>query len=146
MDNFKRKLFSKTLFLIILFVSMIVIYLVLSLNQDKLLKSSNDIVNFHGGVLSGFGILLVLDIFRNIRAIKDDSKLRKLYIKEHDERRIMIMQKTGATGINICILGLGIATVVAGYFNELIFITLLWATLFVSLVKGLFKVYYFKKM
>lgn len=41
----------------------------------------------------------------------------------------MIMQKTGAAGINICILGLVLATVVAGYFNKIVFFTLLRATL-----------------
>ena len=146
MDNFKRKIRSRTVFLIILFVSLIAIYLILFLNQDKLLNSSNDIINFHGGVLSSFGILLILDIFRYLRAIKDDKKLRKLYIKEHDERAIMIMQKTGAAGINICIIGLGLATIVAGYFNELIFFTLLGATLFVALIKGLFKIYYHRNL
>jgi hypothetical protein len=146
MDNFKRKIRSRTIFLILLFVSLIAIYLVLFLNQDKLLKPSSDIMNFHGGALTSIGILLILDILRYLRAIKDDSKLKELYIKENDERTIMIMQKTGAAGINICILGLGIATVVAGYFNELIFFTLLGATLFVALVKGLFKLYYFKKI
>ena len=46
----------RIVFLIILFVSLIAIYLILFLNQDKLLKSSNDIINFHAGVLSSFGI------------------------------------------------------------------------------------------
>jgi hypothetical protein len=56
------------------------------------------------------------------------------------------MQKTGAAGINICIIRLALATIVAGYFNELIFFTLLGATLFVALIKRLFKIYYHKNL
>ena len=83
-----------------------------------------------------------MDIFRNIKATKDENQLKKLYIKENDERTIMIMLKTGAIGINICIIGLAFATIIAGYFNEIAFFTLLGSTLFVALIKGLFKVYY----
>lgn len=142
MDNFKLKIRNRIVLLIVLFVSMIAVYLVLFLNQDKLLKSSNHIVNFHGGALTSFSILLILSIFKNLIAIKDEKRLKKLYIEEHDERSILIMQKTGAVGINICILGLACATIIAGYFNEVVFFTLLGATLFVSVIKGLFKIHY----
>lgn len=146
MDKFKIKIRKRIMLLILLFISLISIYFILFLNQDKLSKSSNDIMNFHGGVLSSFSILLILDILRNLRSIRDEKELKKLYIKENDERTIMIMQKTGAVGINICIIVFAGATIIAGYFNELIFFTLLGTTLFVSLIKGLFKVYYHKKL
>ncbi|NLK42792.1 MAG: hypothetical protein GX300_00150 [Tissierellia bacterium] len=142
MDNYRIKIRNRIILLLILFISMVSVYLVLFLNQDKLVKSSNDIVYFHGGVLTSFGILLILNVFKNLIAMKDEKKLKKLYIEEHDERSIMIMQKTGAIGINICIVGLGFATIIAGYFNKIAFLALLGATLFVSLVKGIFKIYY----
>lgn len=146
MDKFKIKIRKRITLLILLFISLISIYLILFLNQNMLSKSSNDIMYFDGGVLSSFGILLILDIFKNLRSIRDEKELKKLYIKENDERTIMIMQKTGAVGINICIIVFAGATIIAGYFNELIFFTLLGATLFVSLIKGLLKVYYYKKL
>lgn len=146
MDKFKGRIRNRILFLIILLASLIVIYLVLFLNQDNLSKPSSEIISFHGGALSSFGILLILNIFINLKAIKDEKELKKLYIKENDERAIMIIQKTGAVGINICIVGLAIATIIAGYFNEIVFFTLLGATLFVSLIKGLFKIYYHRKL
>ena len=146
MDKFKIKIRNRILLLIILLVGLITIYFILFMNQDKLPKSSKNIMSFHGGVLSSFSILLILNIFRNLIAIKNEKKLRKLYIKENDERSIMIMQKTGAVGINICIVGFAGASIIAGYFNNVIFFTLLGATIFVSLIKGLFKVYYHKNL
>lgn len=146
MDKFKGRILYRILFLVILLVSLITIYLILFLNQDNLLKPSSEIISFHGGALSSFGILLILNIFRNVKAVKDEKELKKLYIQENDERAIIIMQKTGAIGINICIVGLAIATIVAGYVNEIAFFTLLGSTLFVSLIKGLFKIYYHRKI
>ena len=146
MNKFKAKIRNRTIFLIILFVSMISIYLILFLNQDKLSSPSNDIINFHGGALSSFSILIILHIVRNLRAIRNENKLKKLYIGENDERSIMIMQKTGAFGINICIIGFACATIIAGYFNKVVFFTLLGSTLFVAIVKGLFKLYYRNKL
>lgn len=66
MNKFKAKIRNRTIFLIILFVSMISIYLILFLNQDKLSSPSNDIINFHGGALSSFSILIILHIVRNL--------------------------------------------------------------------------------
>lgn len=146
MDKFKIKIHRRIIILITLFIILISIYLILFLNKDKLLKSTNDIMNFHGGALIGFGILLILDILKNLRAIRDEKELKKLYIKENDELTILIMQKTGAFGINICIVGFAVATIITGYFNELIFFTLLGATLSVSLIKGIFKIYYHKNL
>lgn len=146
MDKFKEKIRYRILFLLITLFSFIAIYLILFLNQDNLLKPSNEIIGFHGGALSSFSVLLILNIFKNIKAMKDENKLKKLYIEENDERAIMIMQKTGAVGINICILGFAIATIIAGYFNRIAFFTLLGSTLFVSLIKGLFKIYYHRKI
>ncbi len=142
MDKFRIKIRNRVLFLIILFISLIAIYLILLLNQDSLPKASSRIMSFHVGILSGFGVLLLLDVFRYLRAMKDEKELKKLYIKENDERTIMIMQKTGAIGINICIIGLGCGAIIAGFFNKVVFLTLMGATLFISLVKGLFKIYY----
>ncbi|WP_352418034.1 hypothetical protein [Proteiniborus sp.] len=142
MDKFRTKIRNRVLFLIILFISLIAIYLILLLNQDSLPKTSGRIMSFHAGILSGFGVLLLLDVFKYLRAMKDEKELKKLYIKENDERTIMIMQKTGAIGLNMCIIGLGCGAIIAGFFNEVVFLTLMGAILFISLVKGLFKIYY----
>lgn len=142
MNKFRTKIRNRIIFLIITFIILISIYLILFLNQDKLPKYSNDIISFHGGALSGFSILVILNILGNLRAMRNEKELKKLYIKENDERSIMIMQKTGAVGINICIIGLACAAIIVGYFNKVVFFTLLGATLFVAVIKGLFKIYY----
>lgn len=145
MEKFREKIRVRTLCTLVIVVSLAVSYLILFLNQDKLPKIPSFIMGFHTGVLCGFGLLLIRDIFKNLRAMKDEKELKKLYIEENDERKIMIMQKTGAMGMTICTIGLGFATVISGFFNEIVFFSLLGATVFTTLIKGLFKIYYYNK-
>ncbi len=78
--------------------------------------------------------------------MRDEKALKILQIEECDERTIMIMQKTGAAGFNICIMSLAFATVIAGFVNQTVFFSLLGATLFTALVKFFFIIYYHKKL
>ncbi len=146
MGKFKEKIRVRTLGMTVVAISLALSYLVLFLNQDKLPKMPSFIMGFHTGVLCGLGVLIILDIFKNLRAMRDEKELKKLYIQENDERTIAIMQKTGAMGMAICTIGLGFATVIAGFFNEIVFFSLLGATVFTALVKGFFKVYYHYKL
>ncbi|MBU5312172.1 hypothetical protein KQI38_09050 [Tissierella carlieri] len=145
MKKFKEKIRIRALWMSAIVIGLAVSYLVLFLNQDKLPKMPSFIVSFHAGVLCGLELLLMLDIFKNVRATRDEKALKKLYIEENDERTIMIMQKTGAMGITICIIGLGVGTIISGFFNEIVFFSLLGATLFTALVKGFFKIYFHYK-
>lgn len=146
MDKFKEKIRYRILFLLITLFIFIAIYLILFLNQGNLVKPSGKIISFHGGALTSFSIILILNIYKNLKALKDEKELKRLYIRENDERAIMILQKTGAIGINICICGFAIATIIAGYFSNIGFFILLGSTLFVALVKGMFKIYYHRKI
>ena len=145
MDKFKGKVKARAVSSIIIFIVLISSYLILFLNQDRISSMPSRIMSFNSGVLFSIGILLLIDIFKKLRVVKSEKGLKELYIEENDERIILIMQKTGAIGINICILGFGFATMIAGFFNETVFFTLLATTLFTALVKGIFKMYYYKK-
>lgn len=146
MDKFKKRVKRRIIGLMAILISLIGIYLILFVNKDKISYMPEEIMSFNSGVLFSIGILLLIEIFKNYRSMKTEKELKKLYIKENDERRIMIMQKTGAIGINICILTFGFATMIAGFFNQIVFFTLLGTTLFTAIVKGMFKVYYYKKI
>ena len=101
------------------------------------------------GFVSGasFGILalMVFGLIRNIRALKDEKKLKKLYIAENDERQILIYTNALRSAMQVwLILGL-VAVIITGYFNATVSITLLIAVLTTSILCMLFKFYYTKK-
>ena len=101
------------------------------------------------GFVSGasFAILafLIFGLVRNIRALRSESFLKKLYIKEHDERSIQVWTSARAAALQtfLC-LGL-VAIVVAGYFSVTVSLTILGCVWFAAILGLLFKVYYSKK-
>lgn len=95
-----------------------------------------------------FGVFAVMlaGLIRNLRALRDQQKLKKLYVKAHDERTIQIqtLARNAAMQILLC-MGL-VATIIAGYFNILVNITIfvcIWVSSSVSL---LLMWYYGKKL
>jgi len=84
-------------------------------------------------------------IFRYRKALRSETELKKLYIEEMDERRKLIKDKIGGTGLNICLGGIATATIISGFFNEVVFLSLMGALIFMASVKGILKVYYRNK-
>lgn len=144
MENFRVELKKRIL---VVPIASAVIILVTVLGIIYKAEGSNEgvsdfISGFHFGFTIGIlGVSIVLAIKYAI-ALRDEEKLRKLYIKETDERTLYIQSQIGGAGINIIIAGLAIGTVIAGYMNEVAFFTLLGAVFFTGAVKITLKVFY----
>lgn len=96
------------------------------------------------GASCGIGAIMVVFLIRNLQALKDEKKLKKLYVKEHDERSIQIHTLARNTAMQILLwIGL-IATVIAGYFSITVSLTIL-ACIFVSSITSLLLVCYYNK-
>lgn len=101
------------------------------------------------GFLSGasFALLAIMlfGLVRNLRALHDDKALKKLYIRENDERAIQVWISARAAACQaFLVLGL-VAIIVAGYFNVTVSLTILACVLSCSLFGLLFKFYYNRK-
>lgn len=145
MENYKEKIRIKTLWISVITTCSVIINLILLFNQNNLPKVPDFIKGFQTGAFCGVELILVFYIARNLASMRNEKALKKLYIEENDERTIMIMQKTGAMGMSICNIALALATVIAGFFNEIAFFSLLGATGLTVLIKGFFKLYYHHK-
>lgn len=97
------------------------------------------------GLFFGFFVMMLRDIVKYARAIKDENKIRAIYIEENDERKKHIRDKIGGVGFDFIIGVMMIAIVIAGFFNETIFFTLFATLAFMALVKLCLKVYYNRK-
>ncbi len=102
------------------------------------------------GFISGASLsllaFLIIGLVHNIMALKDEKKLKKLYIKNHDERAIQIWICARAAGMQtFLLLGL-VAIIVSGYFSITVSVTILACVLCSSLISVLFKLYYSKKI
>ena len=101
---------------------------------------------FIGGVSTGFGLLLVLNIFLNARAMRNEERLKKQYIKEHDERSRQIWMLSGANAYWFDAFGLLLAAIVAGRFSLIAFACLLGSLVYICIVRGILKIYFCKKI
>lgn len=78
-------------------------------------------------------------------ALKKDEELKKLYIRETDERSAVIREKSGETAWKTAAAVLALAALAAGYLNRIVFLTLLGADLFLVLTGIALRWYYRKK-
>ena len=99
---------------------------------------------FIAGASCGILALMLFTMIRNLRALKDEKKLKKLYVKEHDERNIQIQILARNTAMQILLLVGLAATVITGYFSTTVSTTILICIL-VSSSTSLFLVGYYNK-
>lgn len=78
-------------------------------------------------------------------SLKNEEELKALYVKEHDERVLLISQKASSLTVIMMLIGLGIATVISVFFNSTIFLTLVVVTFIFACVMIGTKRYYHKK-
>ncbi len=107
---------------------------------------NENVVSFQTGLLIGIGIVALYLVVRYARCLRNEEMLRTLYNNEFDERKKYMKSKAGMPIIGItsgCIIFAGI---IAGYFNEIIFITLIAAAMFQMTVCAIVKVICMKTM
>ena len=113
-----------------------------AVNDDRWVNAWN---GFATGSTTTMLVFMTVALIRNLKALKDEKALKKLYVKENDERTIQIWTSARAAAFQTFLLLGIVATIIAGYFNITVFITIA-ATLFcASMVAIGFKFYYTNK-
>ena len=106
----------------------------------------SDMINgFQVGIFIGLELSMLNFSAKYRKALKTEDELKKLYIEEHDERTKLIRNKIGGVGFNFSLGAIATATIMAGFLNQMVFITLLGVLCFMAIVKGCLKVYYRRK-
>ena len=95
------------------------------------------------GASTGILIMMIVFLVRNIIALCDEQKLKKLYVKETDEREIQIWTSARATAMQIFLMAGLVAGIVAGYFSIVVSITIISCIFFHSIL-GLFCMLYYR--
>ena len=159
MEKFKRAL-QQRLRLTILYIVLVDIFMILGVLHFIIGINVLEVLHFTMGInehlrdyIAGFNLglyivvqtMLVMLMVKYVTALRDEKKLKELYIAENDERSKFIRTQIGGTGLNIIVGGIALGTVISGFFNEIVFFTLLGVLLFTVLVKAVLKFMYFKK-
>jgi len=94
------------------------------------------------GTTAGFLMVMIALLVRNIIALCDENRLRKLYVRENDEREIQIWTSARAVSTQIFLIGGMAASIIAGYFHTIVSITILACTFVHAMIALIAAIYY----
>ncbi len=151
MEKFKRTVkrriaISSGVALLALVLGAYSIYSIITADISTATHSDGFVAGFQFGLIISILGLSVFDIIKLSLAIKDETKLKLLYNKEHDERMKAIRSKAGMPLIAITSVLLIIAAIIAGYINITVFYTLIIAVAAQLSVSAVVKLYCMKTM
>lgn len=146
MDKYKIKIKTRKNVLSLVAAATLLIYVGLIFYRGGLPDLPSFIKGFHTGAFIGVEVAVAFFLVRYIKASNNEAELKKQYIEENDERSVMILQRAGTLSTAIILIGLGVASVIAGFFNPLIFYTLLTCLLFVLIVFFALWMYYTREI
>lgn len=109
-------------------------------------NTTDMMLGFQTGLCSSWMVMMLIGIMKIKKAMKDEKQCKRMYIEEHDERQKMIQLKTGKSAVIIGLSAMILAVYIAGFFNKVVFLTLMAVLVFFSfLVLGV-QTYYNKTM
>jgi hypothetical protein len=145
MEKFRKKIIVSTITAGIINLAAIgfCIFDLLIISERISFKPENEmLLGFQSGLLLGIGMVALVNIIKYRKALRDQQELQILYNKEHDERQLLITQKAGMPMLVITSSIMVFAGVISGYFNTVVFYTLIAAAMVQLLIGLSAKIYY----
>jgi len=156
MNKYRIKIKSRMIFDMIgavVFLPVAVYALIRYWNIEGVI-SGTPVKDFFGGVINGirgavviaFVIYLIFAFVKNVLAIRNEEKLKKMYFEEYDERALAISEHSSRVTYNITIYIILVCCVITGLYNTTISITLLAVWIFILLTRIITLGYYNNKI
>jgi len=145
MERFRETIKKRTLVMrigLLIYAIVMVVFLAVGLFEQK---AEAHWLCYQSGLIVGLSGVAAVLMIRYNKALNNEALLNELYIKENDERRLLVYQKSGSLGMNIVMFGLIIASIFASHFNFTVFVTLVVTCFAVALVRTTLKIYYNSK-
>lgn len=146
LDSYKKEI-KKRISLMIIFCSVaLIIMLICNFYLKGRLKIDSRLVDYTIGFFTGLEIVCAFYIGMLKRTYYNAEMLQKRYLKEIDEREILIRTKSGANIIPFLSMIIVIISFVVVYFNYSAFVTLQAVAMFQMVICFLLKMYWKQKM
>ena len=125
---------------------LIAVALVFVIIGNVLLKDRGQTVEsvrgFATGLSIGIELVCVFQLGKLWKMLKDEDVLKEVYIREHDEREALIQMKSGLHVIPILSFIILICAMLVGFFNDIIFYTLVIVGIGQILIALALKIYW----
>ena len=156
MNKYRIKIKSRMIFDMIgavVFLPVAVYALIRYWNIEGVI-SGTPVKDFFGGVINGirgavviaFVIYLIFAFVKNVLAIRNEEKLKKMYFEEYDERALAISEHSSRVTYNITIYIILVCCVITGLYNTTISMTLLVVWIFILLIRIITMSFYSNKI
>lgn len=148
MEKYRKTLIKRIIIMVIADVGLTLLYLFQIPEKLKPIENANFsdyIKGFQAGMISVLDIFFLYLSIRYYLTLKKEEALKKLYYAETDERQKFIREKTGGTVLIVCAVMILIGAIIAAYFNETVFFTMLGCSLFLLLARKVLCIYYKNK-
>ena len=101
---------------------------------------------FIAGAAFGVTVLFIVGLVKNLRALRSEARLRRIYAKNNDERWIQICAKAQGGAYRVSLLVLLLAVIVTGYFSIPVSLTCLVIVFVQSVIGGVLKLYWDRRL
>ncbi len=143
MENFKKELQGKMTMTVWAAALNEVLYFAMNIFRKE--KVSDFASNLSTCLSTALLIYALVQWFRYMLMIQDETKLEAAYIKSKDERNIMIREKTSGASYIISIYMLCAGVIVSSFFSQGICIAFVCVIIAMLLVNVCCKLYYERK-
>ena len=106
---------------------------------------ANNSSTFGRGFCAGEIAFMAVNILRYSMALKNDEKLKKLYISATDEREKLICERSDVSAFKTILCIVVLSAMVASFYSDMVFYTLIAVMLTIIFVKAGFRFYYRRK-
>ena len=128
MEKFRRTIKTRMALLAVMILFSVALCIYDVFFAGEVLKESF-VWGYQSGLATGMGLVAVFAFIRLRLILRSETKLHLQYNRENDERLKAIRAKSGMPMLLITSVAMLIAGIVAGYFNETVYFTLLIAAL-----------------
>ena len=145
MEKFKKNIKQKFIVCTIAYAVMFSAALILSmLTAFEILIPVTGDAGFCGGLIGG-GAVMLSHALNYRKGLKNEEKLKELYIKDTDERSVIIFKSTYSLASYLLVILMLIAAIIFAYINSVICYTLLTVLIVFAILISISSLYYNKK-
>ena len=156
MEHFRMKLKTDIVITAILALVLLTVGLLAGANEAGMIDLFTPVTGdshwhsrwngFIVGASVGLCVFMIIGLFKDIRALKNDSALKNLYVEKNDERTAEIIKSAQAAAYRTSLYVGLVAFIVAGYFSIAISLTILACVWISALLGAAYKYIYNKKI
>ncbi|MDE6710353.1 MAG: hypothetical protein K2J76_07675 [Oscillospiraceae bacterium] len=143
MENIRKQAKKTLKIYIAILIASILLFVVF--NAVEAAGGANNSSTFGRGFCAGVIAFMAINILRYASALKNDEKLKKLYISATDEREKLICEKSDVSAFKVILCIVVLSAMVASFYSDMVFYTLIAVMLTIIFVKAGFRFYYRRK-